>query len=254
MRLARLAAELGFVIEGATAGAAEASAPELPRVAAERVFSELRLLICCRAAIRGLSLLEELGAAAAVLPELVALHDVQQSDYHHLDVHGHTLEVLQRTIELTADPGSVFPEQTAELTAILGEPLANEMTRGQAMRIGAILHDAAKPATRAVSPEGRITFMGHDRARSRAHRRRARAAARERPAHPLRPGSGAPASEARLPRPRRAALTARRLPLPVRMRAGGGGGHPAERRRSARDARPSGAARRSHAISNSRGS
>ena len=36
----------------------------------------------------------ELGATAVVLPELVALHGVAQSDYHHLDVHDHTLEVL----------------------------------------------------------------------------------------------------------------------------------------------------------------
>ena len=29
--------------------------------------------------------------------------------------------------------------------------------------LGALLHDMAKPATRAVTPEGRVTFMGHDR-------------------------------------------------------------------------------------------
>jgi putative nucleotidyltransferase with HDIG domain len=49
-------------------------------------------------------------------------------------------------------------------TALLDEPLADEMTRGQALRWGALLHDAAKPLTRAVRPEdGRVTFMGHDR-------------------------------------------------------------------------------------------
>ena len=39
----------------------------------------------------------ELGASAAVLPELEALRGVEQSRFHHLDVHGHTLEVLERT-------------------------------------------------------------------------------------------------------------------------------------------------------------
>jgi putative nucleotidyltransferase with HDIG domain len=37
------------------------------------------------------------------------------------------------------------------------------MTRGEALRWGALLHDAAKPLTRAVRPEdGRVTFIGHD--------------------------------------------------------------------------------------------
>jgi poly(A) polymerase len=30
------------------------------------------------------------------------------------------------------------------------------------MRFAALLHDAAKPATRSVRPDGRVTFLGHD--------------------------------------------------------------------------------------------
>jgi poly(A) polymerase len=37
------------------------------------------------------------------------------------------------------------------------------MTRGDALRWGALLHDAAKPATRSVRPlDRRVTFIGHD--------------------------------------------------------------------------------------------
>jgi putative nucleotidyltransferase with HDIG domain len=37
------------------------------------------------------------------------------------------------------------------------------MTRGEALRWGALLHDAAKPLTREVRPgDGRVTFIGHD--------------------------------------------------------------------------------------------
>ena len=31
------------------------------------------------------------------------------------------------------------------------------------MRLAALLHDAAKPATRGMLPDGRVTFIGHDR-------------------------------------------------------------------------------------------
>src|SRR6185437_731924 len=34
---------------------------------------------------------------------------------------------------------------------------------GQALRFGALLHDIGKPGTRDVLPNGRVTFMGHDK-------------------------------------------------------------------------------------------
>jgi putative nucleotidyltransferase with HDIG domain len=107
------------------------------------------------------------AATDAVLPELAALRDVQQSRFHHLDVAGHTRAVLAETIELQRDPESLFGADGAALRAVLDAPLANELTRGEAMRFGALLHDIAKPQTRAVTEQGRVTFMGHDEAGAR---------------------------------------------------------------------------------------
>jgi putative nucleotidyltransferase with HDIG domain len=96
------------------------------------------------------------------LPELTALGGVQQSRYHHLDVYGHTKSVLAEVIALERDPEPVFGEHAERVRRVLAEPLANELTRAQALRFGALLHDIAKPETRAVTPEGRVTFLGHD--------------------------------------------------------------------------------------------
>ena len=71
--------------------------------AGERQFAELRLLLTGADPLRGLALLDELGATGAVLPELEALRGVEQNPYHHLDVHGHTLEVLGRLLAVEAD-------------------------------------------------------------------------------------------------------------------------------------------------------
>jgi hypothetical protein len=46
---------------------------------------------------------------------------------------------------------------------VLDEPLADELTRSQGLRLAALLHDTGKPVTRDVLPGGRITFIGHDR-------------------------------------------------------------------------------------------
>jgi putative nucleotidyltransferase with HDIG domain len=164
IRLARLATELDFEIEEATLAAARRWAPGLERVAAERIFMELRLILGGDRAPEGLRMLESLGVTAAVLPELARLHGVGQSDYHHLDVHDHTVEVLEQAIALERDPEAIFPGQGAGIAALLSEPLTSDLTRGTALRFGALLHDIAKAATRGVTAEGRVTFMGHDRA------------------------------------------------------------------------------------------
>jgi hypothetical protein len=48
-----------------------------------------------------------------------------------------------------------MPATREELAALLDEPLADEMTREQGA-LGALLHDAAKPLTRAVAEQGDV--------------------------------------------------------------------------------------------------
>ncbi|MGA2925121.1 MAG: HDIG domain-containing metalloprotein, partial [Solirubrobacteraceae bacterium] len=162
LRLPRLVCELGFAVEPETAALASASAGALTGVAVERVFAELRRIIAADRALDGLELMDTLGVTAAVLPELIELRGVQQSRYHHLDVYEHTRAVLAETIALERDPSPALGEHAGAVAAVLSEPLANELTRGQALRFGALLHDIAKPRTRGVTPEGRVTFIGHD--------------------------------------------------------------------------------------------
>ena len=162
LRLVRLACELGFSADGATSTAARASAPGLEQVAPERVFAELKRIVIAERAVEGLALMDAIGATPVVLPELARMHGVEQSPYHHLDVYEHTQSVLAATIELARSPGRWLGAQSEAVARFLAEPLANELSRGQALRFGALLHDAAKPATRRVTADGRVTFIGHD--------------------------------------------------------------------------------------------
>ena len=165
MRAVRLAVELGLEVEPETAAAVSAEAAAIAGVSPERVFAELKRVIRAPAVRRGLELMERHGLLAAVLPELEALHGVDQSVYHHTDVFGHTLEVLDAVVAMEQDPATVgLGELSEPVGALLAEPLADELTRGSALRLGALLHDAAKPQTRGVLPGGRVTFVGHDSA------------------------------------------------------------------------------------------
>jgi putative nucleotidyltransferase with HDIG domain len=166
LRLVRVAVELGFDPESSTLEFARQGAAGLAASAGERIFTELRRIIAAPRALRGLELMAEVGATAVVLPELAALRGVEQNRFHHADVYGHTLEVLAQLISLqeaAASASSSFPlaEHREAVAAVFAEPLADELTRGEALRWGALLHDIAKPPTRGVHG-GRVTFIGHD--------------------------------------------------------------------------------------------
>jgi putative nucleotidyltransferase with HDIG domain len=171
LRLVRMTCELGLQADEPTLELARARAGALAGVSGERIFVELRRIIATPAARAGIELASAIGALEAVLPEIEQLRGVEQSRFHHADVYGHTLEVLERAVELSSPGGAGPPEAAVAIgshgeavRALLAEPLADGLTRGEALRWGALLHDAAKPATREVRPgDGRVTFMGHDR-------------------------------------------------------------------------------------------
>jgi putative nucleotidyltransferase with HDIG domain len=150
LRAIRFAVELDLALDPETAQQVTTTAPRLESVAPERIFAELKRVISADRVLVGLELLDEHGLTDVVLPELNALKGVDQSHFHHLDVHDHTLAVLDEVTKLDHP--------------ILLQPLSDELTRGEAMRWAALLHDAAKPQTRGELPGGRVTFIGHDTA------------------------------------------------------------------------------------------
>jgi poly(A) polymerase len=163
LRLVRLACERSFTVEPATAELAGGAAPGLAAVSGERVFGELRRMLATRCVADGVRRMAELDVLRGVLPELCALQGVEQNRYHHRDVWGHTLEVLEAVVALEDDPAALFgAEHGAAIARVLAEPLADGLRRGDALRLGALLHDVAKPATIGYRPDGRVIFPGHD--------------------------------------------------------------------------------------------
>ena len=161
LRAARLAVELDLALDPDTREEVRRQAPGLAGVAAERVFAELKRVVSAERPADGLLLAEDLGVIAVVLPELAALRGVEQNVFHHRDVHGHTLEVLEAVAGLQAG-AEELGEHAGAVRALLAEPLGDDLTHGDGMRFAALLHDAAKPATRGYRPDGRVTFIGHD--------------------------------------------------------------------------------------------
>jgi len=161
LRAARLAADLDLALDPATRELARRQAGRAGEPAGERQLVELRRLLGGPRPLRGLELLDELGLTPTVLPEIEALRGIEQGPNHHLDVHGHTLAVLEQALAVERDLERFAGERAGETRELLDEPLADEMTRGTALRFGALLHDVGKPATRGERG-GHVTFIGHD--------------------------------------------------------------------------------------------
>lgn len=81
-----------------------------------------------------------------LVPELSLSRGLEGSPYHHLDTLDHVFEVVRRVEEeLQVDRlGALVPED-----------------RVGGLRLGALLHDVAKPVTRGEL-EGRVLFVAHD--------------------------------------------------------------------------------------------
>jgi poly(A) polymerase len=163
LRLARLAHELGFRIDPATATLARERAGLADRPAGERVFMEMRRLLGLDDPAAGLRLLDDLGLIEVILPEVGGTRGVEQSGFHHLDVFEHTLQVVDATADIAAHPEHYLPRHAEAISAELAEPVGDGLSAGSALRFAALFHDVEKPQTKRVSSEGRISFMGHDR-------------------------------------------------------------------------------------------
>ena len=164
LRLPRLAAQLEFAVDPATAAIAARDAHLAASAAGERQLAELQRILGVRDPVDALSLCDELGVLAAVLPEVDALHDVEQSAFHHLDVFHHTLHVVDATADVAANVAHFFPDPVvaAAIEAALAAPLDGTIDVRAGLRWGALLHDIAKPYTRTVMPDGGVKFWGHD--------------------------------------------------------------------------------------------
>lgn len=136
MRAVRFAAQLGFVIDGATMAAIAEHAPLLKKIAIERIAGEFLRIIDSKEPMQGIIFLEKLGMLELFIPELREGIGCEQGGIHAFDVFEHNV----RTMQAAADK-----EYSTEL------------------RIAGLFHDIAKPATRREGGKNkRYTFFGHE--------------------------------------------------------------------------------------------
>ncbi|HET8533747.1 MAG TPA: HD domain-containing protein [Methylomirabilota bacterium] len=165
LRGVRLAMRSGWRLDPGAEAAIRAGAPLVAGVAAERVRDELVGILGERQAAVGLRMLDRLGVLGALLPESAPMRATAQPLPHHFDVWEHSIRAVEAVDALLADLDALVPWGPA-LREHLDEHLGGGVSRREALRLAALLHDVAKPETRSEQA-GRVRFFGHDAAGAR---------------------------------------------------------------------------------------
>jgi tRNA nucleotidyltransferase/poly(A) polymerase len=136
LRAIRFAAQLGFEIEKKVLAAISRRKERLSIVSQERITDEFMKILGSPKPSVGFKLMYETGVMRIVFPEIDDMAGVEQrEEYHHKDVFLHTLKVVDNIAE---------------------------MSNNLWMRFVALVHDIAKPRTKAFREGIGWTFHGHD--------------------------------------------------------------------------------------------
>ena len=136
MRGIRFATQLGFDIEEETYEAIKRNCDRIKIVSRERIITELNKIVAAEHPSTGFHLLSDTGLLKYVLPELERLRGVERRGrFAHKDNFLHTLKVLDNVSRRSDDLW---------------------------LRWAALLHDIAKPATKAFDPAAGWTFHSHE--------------------------------------------------------------------------------------------
>jgi poly(A) polymerase len=159
LRAYRFAATHGFVVTPETEATIQSLAPQLSRVAGERLHYELFQLLPAPRAAGVLQKMDRAGLLAQIFPEIADMKGVPQNGYHHLDVFEHSLETVAQLEQVLAAPPRFFKDMAAAI-----QEKATVPARVAVLKVAALFHDVGKPQVqeRRVSPD-RYTFYYHER-------------------------------------------------------------------------------------------
>lgn len=162
LRAVRLEKSRGLAIGPALARLIQSKAELSGLPAVERTFVELCRILRPPAGSAGVRRLDGLGLLPVLLPEVSALKDVTQNQFHHLDVYDHVLASMDELEWVMASPGSAFPGHGAQLEDRLARKISGNADCSLALTLAALFHDIAKPYCRFIDDDGLVRFFEHD--------------------------------------------------------------------------------------------
>lgn len=180
LRAVRQAAAFGFTIDKSTRELMKQAADKINNVSIERVRDEVFKILGGPKASASIRALEMLGVLQHLMPELLKMRGVTQSNPHIHEVWTHTLAVVDQLDNLlTSSLRLDFdPEKTSDMFMGLvslkigryreqiAKHFSNQLNPSRSHRsllfFAALYHDVCKPDTKTIDESGRIRFFDHD--------------------------------------------------------------------------------------------
>ena len=179
LRGVRQAAAFGFSIDKSTREWMKSAADKIGNVSVERTRDEIFKILGGPKASASIRALDMLGVLSHVMPELLNMKGVTQSQPHIHDVWAHTLSVLDHLEGLLSSLRVDFDAETTSdlfmglvslrvgryrdrIAAHLSSPLNPTRSHRSLLFLAALYHDVCKPETKSIDETGRIRFFDHD--------------------------------------------------------------------------------------------
>jgi poly(A) polymerase len=169
LRGVRLAAELGFKIEPGTESLIRKDCQLAKLVPGERLREELVRILVLPGSGEMVRYLDKLGLLSEIIPELKEMKGAEQPKEHYWDVFDHSVETMATAEFLLRESLWKYGKEdllrvtpwSEEISRHFDEGVSSGSNRRLLLKLGALMHDIAKPATKTVDETGRVRFLGH---------------------------------------------------------------------------------------------
>ncbi len=169
LRGVRLAAELGFKIEPGTESLIRKDCRMAKLVPGERLREELVRILALPGSGEMVRYLDKLGLLTEIIPELKEMKGAEQPKEHYWNVFDHSVATMATAEFLLRESLWKYGKEdllrvtpwSEEISRHFDEEVSSGSNRRLLLKLGALMHDIAKPATKTVDETGRVRFLGH---------------------------------------------------------------------------------------------
>lgn len=163
MRAFRFSSSFNLEMDQALSTHIKVSSKTLVSVSAERLRTELFMILDMPGAYNVLGKMDELGVLTVIFPELAEWKGFYQGGWHLHDLFNHSMKTVEASEEVLRHLSSYFPKYHGRIEEHINEEVEAGVTRRGLLKLASLLHDSGKLHTRSM--EGRRgRFLGHEKA------------------------------------------------------------------------------------------
>lgn len=163
VRMFRFKTQLGFDIDSQSLEMASKYVNQLHKISGERVRDELFQILNRPRSAETLLQMDSIGVLSKLFPTIDEMRGVTQNEYHHLDVFDHTMDSIRQIEDVILFDLPVFQQYREELLEHIHSEIVPGRKFSALMKLALLFHDIAKPRTREVRNDGKVTFINHNK-------------------------------------------------------------------------------------------